>query len=550
MTVTAGRGIIMMQQALRAVMVAALLFAAQRAGAQSTLTLGGYTYDGSGNITAIGTDHQYRYDALGRISTASVQGHTQQFTYDRWGNITKIVTDSVTNVFAADPATNRMARVGSTPVNTFAGYDAAGRMTSYLDTVQTFTPDPAGMTKEADIGGRHKVYLYNSSDERIAEIDVAGGRDVASEWTLRDGKGNALRVYRRSDVSGGQWSWKEDYIYGASLLAAEVGTSEGTLHFHGDHLGTPRLITGNGGAKVSLHDYYPFGEEVPPEAQDGERKKYTGHERDGEGIDYMHARYYRNTAGRFQSVDPSRGSVSPERPQSWNRYAYALNDPVSNADPDGRCWVEVAGIMTWSPTTACIEVTAEDPATSRAGQAAAANSAVRDAEFLKQSSDSVWGHGVDGLSIALQGGAAWGGTTGFGFLRDRHTGDWGFQKNGGVGGYGGIGGGLGLQYSYSKSGGIVDGSEWSYAVGGSIDLIPPFSVGGDIMFSPKGEYEGFSIGGGVGEGVTPVELHFIPTYTSVKKANKVNTNPSDFLAYVDREVKRLYQVPSFGVPRH
>jgi RHS repeat-associated protein len=67
--------------------------------------------------------------------------------------------------------------------------------------------------------------------------------------------------------------------------------------------------------------------------------KYTGHERDllasnPNTLDYMHARYYSPTAGRFLSVDPVLGN--PSAPQSWNRYAYVANNPLNRIDPDGR----------------------------------------------------------------------------------------------------------------------------------------------------------------------------------------------------------------------
>jgi len=67
-----------------------------------------------------------------------------------------------------------------------------------------------------------------------------------------------------------------------------------------------------------------------------ERKKFTGHERDHSGLDYMHARYYRPEWGRFLSVDPTWASADLGKPQSWNRYAYVLNNPVNLTDPDGR----------------------------------------------------------------------------------------------------------------------------------------------------------------------------------------------------------------------
>jgi RHS repeat-associated protein len=87
--------------------------------------------------------------------------------------------------------------------------------------------------------------------------------------------------------------------------------------------------------------YFPFGEEAPGSDRDASiRLKFTGHERDTNSealtVDYMHARYYATATGRFLSVDPERESVNIRAPQTWNRYSYALNNPVLYIDPDGR----------------------------------------------------------------------------------------------------------------------------------------------------------------------------------------------------------------------
>jgi len=53
------------------------------------------------------------------------------------------------------------------------------------------------------------------------------------------------------------------------------------------------------------------------------------------GLMYYGARYYDPTLGRFVSADtlvPNAGN-----PQSLNRYAYVLNNPVKYADPSGHC---------------------------------------------------------------------------------------------------------------------------------------------------------------------------------------------------------------------
>ena len=58
--------------------------------------------------------------------------------------------------------------------------------------------------------------------------------------------------------------------------------------------------------------------------------RFTGKERDSEsGLDNFGARYISSTMGRFMSPDPFLNSGRPENPQTWNRYTYALNNPLT-----------------------------------------------------------------------------------------------------------------------------------------------------------------------------------------------------------------------------
>jgi hypothetical protein len=52
-------------------------------------------------------------------------------------------------------------------------------------------------------------------------------------------------------------------------------------------------------------------------------------------LDYFEARYFASTQGRFTSPDPLMASGRASRPQTWNRYAYVLNNPLRLVDPDG-----------------------------------------------------------------------------------------------------------------------------------------------------------------------------------------------------------------------
>lgn len=62
----------------------------------------------------------------------------------------------------------------------------------------------------------------------------------------------------------------------------------------------------------------------------------TSYERDAETeLDFAQARYYKPSHGRFTSVDPLMASAVVTVTQSWNRYSYALNNPLKYTDPSG-----------------------------------------------------------------------------------------------------------------------------------------------------------------------------------------------------------------------
>jgi len=307
-----------------------------RSAASTSPGFGAYSYDGAGNITGIGGD-RFVYDEFGRLRSATlVQGtttHSQEFTYDRYGNIRKIVTagEAAPAVPAVNEATNRIDLPGAT--TTMLGqYDGAGNLISYHGGVDRFTYDALNVMTESTVDTQRRLYLYTASNERIAILNMAGTTVASSSWTLRDASAKVLRRFERD--AAGAWRWDEDYIYrGSQMLAAEVPGN--TLHFHLDHLGTPRVITGNGGARIAAHTYYPFGRELTSAAQDNEAKKFTGHERDAVNLDYMHARSYLPWTGRFLSVDPLINRRVVAMPQGWNRYSYALNNPMRFTDPTG-----------------------------------------------------------------------------------------------------------------------------------------------------------------------------------------------------------------------
>jgi RHS repeat-associated protein len=107
-------------------------------------------------------------------------------------------------------------------------------------------------------------------------------------------------------------------------------------------------------ANVKRHDYLPFGEELfagtggrtvaQGYAADGVRQQFTAYERDSEsGLDFAEARFYSSSQGRFTSVDPLMRSAVTANPQTFNRYSYVGNSPLSQVDPTGMLGINPPG---------------------------------------------------------------------------------------------------------------------------------------------------------------------------------------------------------------
>ena len=60
---------------------------------------------------------------------------------------------------------------------------------------------------------------------------------------------------------------------------------------------------------------------------------YSGQQTDQTGMQYLRARYYDPSTGRFNRLDPFAGNNND--PQSLHKYTYAHNNPVMGSDPTG-----------------------------------------------------------------------------------------------------------------------------------------------------------------------------------------------------------------------
>jgi RHS repeat-associated protein len=142
------------------------------------------------------------------------------------------------------------------------------------------------------------------------------------------------------------------YIYaGSEPVAIYSRKSTGVNTFSylpSDHQGSIAAITNSSGAVVVAESNTPFATRRNPTTWSGAasntdlitsagitRQGYTFQTALGlwMGLNHMNGSAQDAVTGRFMSADPSGTSIG--NTQSWNRYAYAVNNPLSLTDPSG-----------------------------------------------------------------------------------------------------------------------------------------------------------------------------------------------------------------------
>ena len=92
---------------------------------------------------------------------------------------------------------------------------------------------------------------------------------------------------------------------------------------------------------LTINNYFPFGLCRISQGNLGIDRQFTGQILDSTGLYYYNARYYDPTIGRFISADTVVQSYS--NPQTLNRYAYCLNNPLNRTDPTGKDYISDHG---------------------------------------------------------------------------------------------------------------------------------------------------------------------------------------------------------------
>lgn len=317
-----------------------------------------FTFDLTGNRTRLERDHAndaaidevitYEFDANDRLThellDSNNNGTTDQTTtyaYDHTQQTSKTVT-------AASQTVSKQV----------FGYNLQGRMSSVVN---------EGYTSGTLSSRERTSYSYDSKSfrvELVTETGTATGTIANETWTLESSTSfladahnhtGYTQTIREVKTNADGTTETRDYTFGHDEIAQRTVTrddqgqvtNDQTLVFGHDGHGSVRILYDLAVAVapiVQAMTFSAYGELLALHNTAGvslattSRLSSLGYS--GEHFDaaaqqqYLRARFYSPTTGRFNRLDPFAGNMRD--PQSLHKRAYVHGDPIQNIDPTGR----------------------------------------------------------------------------------------------------------------------------------------------------------------------------------------------------------------------
>jgi RHS repeat-associated protein len=309
-----------------------------------------FTFNTLGNLTqrvdvVTQTTDDLSYDDLNRLTQVITSNPslplnvTKTVTYNAIGNIT---TKSDVGTYTYDPArvhaVASIAPSGTGTVTASYTYDGNGNMLTGRGRTVTWTS--FDMVSQITQGTNSVSFTYDSDHARLKQLSSDG----STKYYLND----SISGIMAEKIVGASQSvtWNNYIMLGGEMVALKVtGATTQTRYFHKDHLGSIVALTDESGAVVERDSFDAWGQRRTPAGQDDPlypgqsitsqiTRGYTGHEQlDTVGLVHMNGRIYDPVIGKMLSPDPN--VQFPYDGQSYNRYSYVGNNPLSLTDPSG-----------------------------------------------------------------------------------------------------------------------------------------------------------------------------------------------------------------------
>lgn len=318
-----------------------------------------YTYLDNGNLasrTVSGVTESFAYDGAGRLKSAQVAGRAAvTWQYDALGNLT-FASDVVPTSSCPGGATLQYTQTtpwGAVGPHALSGvvcgstttsfrHDAKGNHTTGLASGDAYTWTVFNKLATATSGGESWTLGYDADHTRVKKVRTSGS---ATPWHTVI---HAGMLERRLKTTGEQDVVRVQVGTATLELVWDWNGTSGTQalqYVHPDRLGSPEVITSATGALVERKSFDAWGNPraidlvgaapSPSKTTTG----FTGHLDDtgistgGKAFVDMGGRVYSPYLKRFWSPDPF--VQAPKYGPSWNRFAYAFDNPLAFTDPSG-----------------------------------------------------------------------------------------------------------------------------------------------------------------------------------------------------------------------
>ncbi len=318
-----------------------------------------YQFDTAGNLNSRSSNRaltggeslteSFVYDDLHRVTGANTGGlgsggRNLAYGYDALGNIKDKTGVSDTNGYhygesgAGPHAVSRIVKGGAT--TTYA-YDNKGNMSSDGSRTIGYTVfnKPDRITK----AGIETLFSYGPQRNRFYQQHTDGS-DVTKTWYY----GGFELVEKNGTIR--EKTYLGDYlVHNVVRQTGSQAAGADLRYLHRDHIGSVESITDKNGNELERMAFAPFGSrrqanweesdatfeaELSDKTFNTTTHGFTDHEHiDSVGIIHMNGRIYDPAIGRFLSPDDF--VQFPEFSQSYNRYSYVLNNPLTHTDESG-----------------------------------------------------------------------------------------------------------------------------------------------------------------------------------------------------------------------
>lgn len=316
------------------------------AGNPVTLMNLGYTFDSQRSLltnrsnSAFNWSESFSYDSQDRLTNFNDNQGNKSQTYDNRG---RIMNNSELGDYTYDGGSYKQTELDLSNNATANGYyqqeHALQQITynAFKGPVEIIEQGKERISFQYNAGmSRSHMYYGDEQEDKLnrrfrRHYSEDGGMEITND--MQTGKTSFI-FYLDGDPYSAPAIWKEEF---------QSSQHTQNLYFlHRDYLGSIVMITNDQGGVVEKRQFDAWGNILRIEDGYGNAlaafqildRGFTGHEHLlGVGLIHMNGRLYDPKLHRFLS--PDNNIQDPSNTQNFNRYAYAMNNPLMFSDPNG-----------------------------------------------------------------------------------------------------------------------------------------------------------------------------------------------------------------------